>query len=90
MVRFKLFAWKGCQRLSWPNSAENTGLLMAGVLEMPSDKGMTCSGQMEAMINDGCEEGHFHRTIEKLRLKYSPNPPKAAGNLHGTHSILDF
>lgn len=63
---------------------------MAGVLEMPSNKGMTCSGQMEAMTNDGHEEGHFHRTIGKPRLKCSANPPKAAGNLHGTHSILDF
>lgn len=36
---------------------------MAGMLEMPSDKGMTCSGQMEAMTNDNWEGGHFHRTI---------------------------
>lgn len=37
--------------------------LMAGMLEMPSDTGMTCSGQMEAMTNDDWEGGHFHRTI---------------------------
>lgn len=63
---------------------------MAGMLEMLSDKGMTCLGQMEAMTNDGCEEGHFHRTIRKPRLKCSLNPPKTARDLHGTLSILDF
>lgn len=48
---------------------------MAGMLEMLSDKGMTCSGQMEAMTNDGYEEGHFHRTIGKPRLGCSLPAP---------------
>lgn len=63
---------------------------MAGMLEMPSNKGMTCSGQMEAMTNDSCEGGHIHRAIRKPDSKRSPYPPKAARNLHGAHCILDF
>lgn len=63
---------------------------MAGMLEMPSDKGMTCSGQMEAMTNDSCEGGHFHRAMGKPEPKRSPCPPKAARDLRGAHCILDF
>lgn len=47
-VRLKLFALNHCLRLCWPNSAENMGLLMAEMSEMPN-KGMTCLGQMETM-----------------------------------------
>lgn len=89
-VRLKLFALNHCLRLCWPNSAENMGLLMAEMSEMPK-KGMTCLGQMETMTETmGLEENHFHETCRKPRQKCPPRPPKAARNPHELHPTLDL
>lgn len=57
---------------------------------MLSDKGMTWSGQMEAMTNDGREEGHFYRTIGKPRLKHSLHPLKALKKPSWNSSYLEL
>lgn len=89
-VRLKLFALNHCLRLCWPNSAENMGLLMTEMSEMPK-KGMTCLGQMETMTETmGLEENHFHGICRKLRQKCPPSPPKAARNPHVLHPTLDL
>lgn len=88
-VRLKLFALNHCLQLCWPNSAENMGLLMAEMSEMPK-KGMTCLGQMETMTETmGLEENHFHGTCRKLRQNV-PHAPKAARKSSCAHPALDL
>lgn len=58
------------------------GLLMAEMLEMPNNKGMTCLGQMETMTETmGFEENHLHGTYRKPSQNMSHIPSKSSKNL---------
>lgn len=64
---------------------KNMGLLMAGMFEMPNNKEMACSGQMDAMTETMCfGEAIIMELAENQDTDVPPHPPKATQNLHVT------
>lgn len=80
-----------CYRLCWPNSAENMGLLMAKMFEMPNNnnKGMIFGNDDGNRDRDnGLGRKPFPWSLQKTRSQMSHTPSRSSKKPSRVHATL--